>query len=234
MKITNEDKAKIFNEWLGTRFKTFEIASEGAPISFLCKDHEDKEYYIHVQIAEERSIISREHTGIMIENAHFYHLYSMMSQDMNVFWYEAFEDGYILFYLNDCLTPEQLNVLTEQTLIGVASALHIEKPEIRHNTDDGKGYYTVNTNIWGSPFFIAEIFSSTSSLNSKHFGDASVHSSSPNHSVLPFLLVLCEYGKPADVDLDIPPIESRSGTPETASSNDNTVNFSFDGGSISR
>ena len=141
MKITNEDKAKIFNEWLGTRFKTFEIASEGAPISFLCKDHEDKEYYIHVQIANERSVTSREHTGIMIENAHFYHLYSMMSQDMNVFWYEAFEDGYMLFYLNDCCTPEQLNVLTEQTLIGVTSALHIEKPEIRHNTKDGKGYY---------------------------------------------------------------------------------------------
>jgi len=54
MKISNQDKAKIFAEYLGQRFKTFEVASEDAPISFLCTDHEDKEYYIHVEIPNEK------------------------------------------------------------------------------------------------------------------------------------------------------------------------------------
>jgi hypothetical protein len=66
-----------------------------------------------------------------------------MSQDMNIFWFVAFNDGYILFYLNDCLTPEQLNILPEQSLIGVASALHIEKDKHKHATEDGNNYYTV-------------------------------------------------------------------------------------------
>jgi hypothetical protein len=141
--FTNEEKAKIFHEYLGERFKTFELASEGAPISFLCRDHEDKEYYIHVEIPNEKYVSERENTGIAIENKHFYTLYGMMSQGMNVFWYVAFEDGFMLFYLNDCITPEQLNVLTEQTLIGVASALHIQKDQIKHDTGDGKTYMTV-------------------------------------------------------------------------------------------
>ena len=147
MTSTNEQKAKIFHDWLGGRFKTFEVASEGAPISFLAKDNEDKEYYIFVNVANELSISdnNRFETGIMIENKHFYTLYGMISQGMNVFWFEAFNDGYMLFYLNDCCTPEQLNVLTEQTLIGVASALHVQKPEIRHNTSDGEGYYVAKT-----------------------------------------------------------------------------------------
>jgi len=138
MKITNEDKIKIFYGWLGQRFNTFEQASEGAPISFLAKDNEDKEYYVHVQVANEISVFEREKTGIMIENTHFYNLYAMMSQGQNVFWFEAFENGYMLFYLNDCLTAEQLNVLPEQTLIGVASALHVEKPKTKIDTGDGK------------------------------------------------------------------------------------------------
>ena len=156
MKITNEDKAKIFAEHLGQRFKTFEVASENAPISFLTKDYDDKEYYVHVQVANERNVASREHTGIAIDNTHFYQLYGMASQGLNMFWMEAFEDGYMLFYLNDCLTPEQLNVLPEQTLIGVASALHIEKPIIKYNSGDGKSYIQavskpVSTKIQGSP-----------------------------------------------------------------------------------
>ncbi len=140
MTFTNEQKAKIFNEWLGKRFKTFEVASEGAPISFLTKDAEGKEYYIHVQVANEKSVLTREHTGIKIANTHFYHLYAMMSQNNNVFWYEAFEDGYMLFYLNDCLTPEQLKVTDEFTMIGVSSALHVEKPVTRY--DSGDNTYT--------------------------------------------------------------------------------------------
>ena len=143
MKINNQDKAKIFAEYLGQRFKTFEVASEDAPISFLCRDYDDKEYYVYVEIPNEKYVRERENTGIMIENKHFYTLYGMMSQGMNIFWYVAFEDGFILFYLNDCLTPEQLNVMTEQTLIGVASALHIEKDKIKHDTGDGKTYMTV-------------------------------------------------------------------------------------------
>ena len=143
MKVTNEDRAKIFAEYLGERFKTFEVASENAPISFLCRDYDDKEYYVYVEVPNEQYVREREHTGIMIENKHFYTLYGMMSQGMNIFWFVAFNDGYILFYLNDCLTPEQLNVLPEQTLIGVASALHIEQDKVKHKTEDGKGYYTV-------------------------------------------------------------------------------------------
>jgi hypothetical protein len=137
MKITNEDKIKIFYGWLGQRFNTFEQASEGAPISFLAKDNEDKEYYVHVQVANEISVFEREKTGIAIDNTHFYNLYAMMSQGQNVFWCEAFENGDMLFYLNDCLTADQLNVLPEQTLIGVTSALHVEKPTTRIDTGDG-------------------------------------------------------------------------------------------------
>ena len=143
MRVTNEDKIKIFYGWLGQRFNTFEQASEGAPISFLAKDNEDKEYYVHLQVANEISVFEREKTGIAIENTHFYNLYAMMSQGQNVFWFEAFENGYMLFYLNDCLTPEQLNVLPEKTLIGVASALHIEKPITKYDNKDGKTYSTV-------------------------------------------------------------------------------------------
>ena len=142
MRITNEDKAKIFAEYLGARFKTFEVASEDAPISFLCRDYDDKEYYVHVEIPNEQYVKDRDKTGIAIDNKHFYTLYGMMSQGMNIFWFVAFNDGYILFYLNDCLTPEQLNVLPEQTLIGVASALHIEKDQPKHDTGDGKTYVT--------------------------------------------------------------------------------------------
>jgi len=156
MKIYNKDKAQIFNEYLGARFKTFEVASEEAPISFLCRDHEDKEYYIHVEIPEEQYVSQRENTGIAIENKHFYTLYGMMSQGMNIFWFVAFNDGYILFYLNDCLTPEQLNVLPEQTLIGTASALHIHKDKIKHEAGDGKYIQVASTPkqptiIQGSP-----------------------------------------------------------------------------------
>ena len=147
--FTNEEKATIFAQWLGERFKTYEIASpDTAPISFLTKDAEDKEYYIHVQVAKELSINdnSRYNTGIAIENKHFYHLYGMASQGLNVFWFEAFNDGYILFYLNDCLTPEQLNVTEQYTLIGVTSALHVHRPINVSESSDGKFYYMASQN----------------------------------------------------------------------------------------
>jgi len=144
MKVNNQDKAKIFAEYLGERFKTFEVASpDSAPISFVATDHEDKEYFIYVEIPKEEYVSQRENTGIAIENAHFYHLYGMMSAGQNVFWYVAFSDGFMLFYLNDCLTPEQLNVLPEQTLIGAASALHIHKDKVKHKMGDGSSYATL-------------------------------------------------------------------------------------------
>ena len=139
--MTNEEKTKIFYKWLGARFPEFEIASEGAPITCLAKDEENKEYYIHVQIANEPSVTDREKTGIKIANTQFYHLYAMASQGQSVFWFEAFADGYILFFLNDCMTPEQLNVTEEFTAIGVASALHIQKPAIVTPSTDGETYY---------------------------------------------------------------------------------------------
>lgn len=140
MEFTNEQKAKIFHDWLGGRFKTFEVASDNAPISFLAKDNEEKEYYVHVEVAPEKSVTQREYTGIKIANTHFYHLYAMASQGQNVFWFECFEDGYMLFYINDCLTPAQLKVTDEFTMIGVASALHVEKPVVKYN--DGENTYT--------------------------------------------------------------------------------------------
>jgi hypothetical protein len=140
----NEEKAKIFHDYLGGRFKTFEVATENAPISFLAKDNDGKEYYVHVEVAPEKSVTEREFTGIKIANTHFYHLYGMASQGMNIFWFEAFEDGYMIFYLNDCLTPEQLKVTDEFTMIGVASALHVEKPVPRF-TDGENNYIQVVT-----------------------------------------------------------------------------------------
>jgi hypothetical protein len=139
--ITNEDKIKIFYGWLGNRFNTFEQASEGAPVSFLAKDPENQEYYVHVEIANERSVTQRDKTGIKIANTQFYHLYAMASQGQNVFWFEAFEDGFMLFFLNDCLTPEQMKVTEEFTAIGVASALHIETPRVATPSTDGDSFY---------------------------------------------------------------------------------------------
>lgn len=142
--MNNEEKIKIFYKWLGPRFETFEQASEGAPISFLAKDPQGQEYYVHVEIAKEPSVKDRERTGIKIENTHFYHLYAMASQGQNIFWFESFDDGYILFFLNDCLTPEQMKVTEEHTYIGVASALHIEKPQvIAGSSPDGESYYVM-------------------------------------------------------------------------------------------
>jgi len=153
MKITNEDKAKIFAEYLGNRFTTFEIASpDTAPISFVATDNENKQYYVYVEIPEEQYVSQRENTGIVIENAHFYHLYGMASAGQNVFWFTAFNNGFILFYLNDCLTPEQLNIMPEHTLIGVASALHIQKDTPKK--DNGDGTYIQATSTYKQPTVI--------------------------------------------------------------------------------
>jgi hypothetical protein len=139
----NEEKTKVFYRWLGDRFPKFEIASNDAPITCLAKDTEGKEYYIHVEIAAEPSVKDREMTGIKIANTQFYHLYALASQGQNVFWFEAFEDGYFLYYINDCLTPEQLKVAEEFTYIGVTSALHVHKPAVVTPSSNGESFYVL-------------------------------------------------------------------------------------------
>jgi hypothetical protein len=131
MKIKQQKLITEFAKHLGERFPVIEVASEGAPITIVAKDAEGKEYWLYLEDKLKKSIEPYTTTGIKIENTHFYNLYALMSQGSNVFWMSLFEDGYILFYLNDCLTPEQLKVTETHTLIGVASSLHIErnKPE---------------------------------------------------------------------------------------------------------
>jgi hypothetical protein len=147
MKVINKDKAIIFAEYLGERFKSFEIASpDTAPISFVATDYDDKQYFVYVEIPKEEYVSQREKTGIAIENTHFYQLYALMSQGSNVFWYTAFSDGFMLFYLNDCCSPEELNVTEQYTLIGVTSALHVHKPTSVIESSDGKSYYIASQN----------------------------------------------------------------------------------------
>lgn len=139
-----QKKINDFHKILGHRFKTIEVASPNAPITILAKDNEDKEYYIYIDDNSTESVKTKSQTGIKIDNKHFYHLYGMMSEQLNCFWFDYFNDGFILFYLNDCLTPEQLRVTDEFTMIGVASALHIEEPKVAIPTADGNSYYVVD------------------------------------------------------------------------------------------
>jgi len=114
---------------LGDRFPVIEAASEGAPVTICAYDTENKEYYIYLDDKLENSIYQYDTTGIKIDNVHFYQLYGMASEGLNVFHMTLCVDGYALFYLNDCLTPEQLKVTEEFTLIGITSALHVELPK---------------------------------------------------------------------------------------------------------
>ena len=133
MKIKSKTKKLIteFGKHLGARFPVIEVASDNAPITIVTKDAEGKEYWMHLEDRLKESVYSNDTTGVKIKNVHFYNLYSLMSQGSNVFWMSLYEDGYILFYLNDCLTPEQLKITDTHTLIGVASSLHVEysKPQ---------------------------------------------------------------------------------------------------------
>ena len=129
MNLTNEQEIKIkeFYRHLGPRFKEIQAASEGAPIDICAVDNEDKEYWIRLVNNLHLSVDTMSNTGTKIENITFYQLYSMVSNDQNVFHMELFNDGYILWYIND-LTPEQLHVKDEYTLIGITSALHVQLP----------------------------------------------------------------------------------------------------------
>ncbi len=126
---TQEKLIATFHKHLGNRFPIVEVASPDAPITIVATDTEDKQYWIYLENKLDESVYGYDKTGIKIENVHFYHLHALMSEGSNVFWMSLFVDGYILFYLNDCLTPEQLKVTSENTLIGVSSALHIEYDE---------------------------------------------------------------------------------------------------------
>jgi hypothetical protein len=128
---TTEKKIAKFTEYLGARFKTIEIASEGAPITVVCQDEEDKDYMIRIVYEPKKSIESIMNTGIRVENVVFYQLYSLVTNDQNVFIMKMFKDGYALFFVNE-LSPEQIKVTEEDTLIGITSALHVEngKPGI--------------------------------------------------------------------------------------------------------
>lgn len=119
-----------FYKWLGSRFKEIHEASENAPITCMATDDEGKEYYIRINYNEKMSSADIELTGTKIENVAFYQMYSMVSEGLNVFHFEAFEDGYALWYLNDC-TPESIKVVDEYTLLGISSVLHHEIPKVQ-------------------------------------------------------------------------------------------------------
>ena len=56
----------------------------------------------------------------------------MVSEGLNVFHFEAFDDGFGLWYLNDC-TPESIKVVDDYTLIGISSVLHHEMIQSKVN-----------------------------------------------------------------------------------------------------
>jgi len=128
MKVSKTLQKKLtkFTEYLGARFKTIEIASEGAPITVVCNDEEDKAYMIRIEYDPKGSIESIKQTGIKLENVIFYQLYALVTNDQNVFMMKMFNDGYALWFLNE-LTPEEIRVTEEHTYIGITSVLHLEE-----------------------------------------------------------------------------------------------------------
>jgi hypothetical protein len=129
-----------FNQYLGPRFKSIEVGNEGAPITILTKDKEDKEYYIRLVNHTDNSINDILQSGISIENTVFYQLYALVTNSANVFHMEMFKDGYALWFLND-LSPEQIKVVGEDTYIGITSVLHLEDNSVKLPTTKIKSYY---------------------------------------------------------------------------------------------
>jgi len=142
--MNNKELIAEFNKWLGSRFKEISEASVGAPITCMCVDQEDKEYYIKINYNPGVSSKTIEKTGIKIENTDFYQLYAMVSQNLNVFHFECFNDGFGLWYLNE-LTPEQIKVSDNYTLVGIASVLHYHtEPVVISSLDPkSKSSYTL-------------------------------------------------------------------------------------------
>jgi len=127
MKLSKQLEQTIakFYEYLGSRFKEIEAASEGAPITICARDEEGKEYWIRLEYSPENTIVDILSTGTKIENVIFYQLYALVSNNQNVFHMKMYDDGYALWFIND-LSPEQIKVTDENTLIGITSALHVE------------------------------------------------------------------------------------------------------------
>ena len=120
-----------FYKWLGSRFKEIHEASENAPITCMAVDEDGKEYYVRIVYNGKMSSSDIQFTGTKIENVTFYQMYSMVSEGLSVFHFECFDDGYCLWYLNDC-TPDSIKVVDEYTLIGISSCLHHEMPKQQH------------------------------------------------------------------------------------------------------
>ena len=147
MELTKDQDLKIskFYHYLGARFRTIEVASPDAPVTCLAKDDEGKEYYMSIEIEEDRSVQEILQTGIVFENVKFYALYAMVTNEMNVFHMHIFKDGYGLFFINE-VSPEELKVTEDKTYIGVASALHIQNDaEIILPSSEEGTYYKIAT-----------------------------------------------------------------------------------------
>ena len=126
--ILTKEKEELIGEFhrhLGQRFKTIEVASENAPITICATDEEDKQYWIRLVGNLNDSVNTIAETGTKIENVTFYQLYAMVSEGLNIFHMELFNDGYALWFIND-LTPEQIKVTDDETFIGITSTLHVE------------------------------------------------------------------------------------------------------------
>ena len=134
MELTNKQEQLIaeFYKYLGLRFPTIEAASPDAPITICAYDNDNKPYYIFLDDKLEQSVYQFNIAGIGIENVHFYNLYGMCSEGLNVFHMTLCSDGYILYYINDTLTPDQINVGEDFTIINGSSALHVELPKKLH------------------------------------------------------------------------------------------------------
>jgi len=127
MELTKKQQETIakFYGYLGARFTEIEAASEGAPITICARDSEGKEYWIRLEYMPEGTIGDILHTGATIENMIFYQMYALVSNDQSVFHMQMYDDGYALWFIND-ITPEQMKVTDEFTMIGITSALHVE------------------------------------------------------------------------------------------------------------
>lgn len=147
MNLDKETQKKVdaFARLLGPRFTKVEVASEGAPITVVATDPEDKEYYIRVDL-DDRSVQTIKNNGIQLENKDYYYLSQLMLSGCNVFELVVFSDGFVLWFLND-IDKDQIKVTTEYTLIGIASALHIEDGNTikyqptQYPSGDGYTYY---------------------------------------------------------------------------------------------
>ena len=127
MELTKEQESKItkFYQYLGTRFTEIEASSDGAPITVCARDEKGDEYWIRLEYTPTGTIGDILYTGATIENMTFYQMYALVSNNQSVFHIEMYDDGYALWFIND-VTPQQMKVTDNHTMIGITSALHVE------------------------------------------------------------------------------------------------------------